>query len=103
MNLMLETIEQAAAALVAHHRPVIGVAMSPQTKALLDRSAARWSYTEFDPTGNFVTFCGATILIDPRMSVKVSEAYYDREAWLSRCREQNEWEASRLTPPPAAP
>ena len=90
-SLTIESLNTAMAAFHAAHGSAfpVGVAMSPRTKAMLYRQMPVTGATSmFDSLG------GVPLLIDPRMTSEKSEAYYDREAWHARCKEQREWDAA---------
>lgn len=64
-------------------RPIVGMAVAPRTKALLDRLS-------LNPPGP----CALLLLIDPRIT-EGGEVYYDQTAWNKRCEEQRKWDETR--------
>lgn len=89
-TLTIDKLETVLAVFHAAHGSAfpVGVAMSPRTKAILDLQLPAAHHTEV------FSIAGAGILIDPRMTTDKSEAYYDREAWRARCKEQHEWDTA---------
>lgn len=62
------------------------MAMSPQTKALLDSEARQFTYAAC-PIGSEFGILGIPYIVDPRIS-DGSEVFYDHAAWQARCAEQ---------------
>tara|TARA_R110000850_G_C9996151_1_gene468207 strand:- start:41657 stop:41917 length:261 start_codon:yes stop_codon:yes gene_type:complete len=83
-NLTLESLEKARALMGPPMRHVWGVAAPPRVYEELRK--------EFSKLGG-TPFKGIDIIIDPRESN--ASAYYDRNLWLERVKEQNKWEAQR--------
>lgn len=69
--------------------PLVGIACSPYMKAQIDCAPEPPAMQPLAAAGFGVPF-----IVDPRMMSDKAEAYYDREAWLKRCKEQREYDAS---------
>lgn len=70
----------------------VGAAISPQAEAILRREHDRPHHADMC----FEALCGLPFLVDPRLSVDKSEAYYDGVAWDKRCAQQRIWDAERI-------
>jgi hypothetical protein len=72
-------------AAIAAAQPLVGIACSPQIEWILKRHGG----LDCRVFGVGVV----PLLIDPRMSPQLSEAYFDAALWKARCKEQEEWDA----------
>lgn len=80
------------AALKAVMNPVVvGMAISPATKAFVMQTTFATPHTTFPISG----FFGFNVIIDPRLS-DASEVYYDEKGWRERCEEQWQWDAEKF-------
>jgi hypothetical protein len=69
---------------------VVGFAISPAMRAAIESQSRNTAANAY--AGSL--YAGVPFLIDPRITGQ-AEAYYSREAWQARCREQKQWDEGR--------
>lgn len=94
-TLNLREFQECIDKFITHREPiVVGMALAPSVKALLDQVTHRPA-----TTGLAGAAFGIPFIVDPRLSEK-SEVFYNEAVWKVRCAEQNFWDTQHL--PPAA-